>query len=108
MSKHEWFAAGSKILVKLEKVEELSKGGIVLSGHTSLAQKRAAQKATVVHIGQNAFTGYKDETPWCKVGDKVFICKYSGEDLLDIEPDEIYRVIQDEDILAVHSKRNMK
>ena len=64
-------------------------------------EQRATQEAYVVAIGPTAFKAFDDGLPWCKVGDCVLICKYSGDDLDDVEEDEIYRVINDRDIEAV-------
>ena len=95
--------AGHRVLVKLKAYEEKSAGGILLCSDTKLkdAQKRATQEATVIEIGRTAFKAFDDGHPWCAVGDKVLIAKYSGEDREDQETGDIYRLINDEDIFAV-------
>lgn len=96
---------GCKIIVKLKKTEKVkevkSEGGILLEFKTErqvTQEAYATQEARVVAIGPAVCEDY---TKGLKVGDLVMICKYSGEDKSDIEDDEIYRVINDNDIHAV-------
>lgn len=99
---------GHRVLVKLVKTEDekikYSEGGLIIeikNNKTLEAEKYATQEAYVVDIGHSAFKIFGDGTPWCKKGDLVLIAKYSGEDRADIEEDEIYRIINDENIFAV-------
>lgn len=94
---------GDRVLVRLKPVEEVSKGGIILHGTAKSAEKEqyAVQEAYVVRVGWDAWVLLGSGKPWCKVGDCVLIKKYSGEDLDDIEDGVLYRVISDEDIVAV-------
>jgi len=99
---------GHRVLVKLVKPEEekitKSAGGIIVGikdNKTLEAEKHAMQEARVIAIGHSAFKIFGDGTPWCKVGDLVLIAKYSGEDRKDIEENEVYRIINDENIFAV-------
>lgn len=103
-----YIPAGFRVLVKLKKVNEAkeikSAGGIVMEIKENKkinAEKRATQKAYVIAVGKTAWKGYDDGHPWAKVGDCVLICKYSGDDLDDVEEDQIYRIISDRDIEAV-------
>lgn len=104
-----WYEpCGFRILVELKQVDEelevKSDGGIVLQVKTKSkikAEQKATQEAYVRAIGPTAFKAFDDGQAWCKVGDCVLICKYSGDDLDDIEEDKVYRVIADRDIQAV-------
>jgi len=95
--------------VRLKKFEEIKEvksegSGIILEikKESKLnAEKYATQEAEVMALGHTAFKAFDDGEPWCKVGDKVMICKYSGDDRTDIEDGEIYRIINDEDIQAI-------
>lgn len=100
--------AGHRVLVKLitpkDEVEEVSESGIVLAikdKRTRNAEKYATQEAYVVSLGINAFKAFDNGDPWCKVGDKVLICKYSGENRDDIEDGQVYRLINDDDIHGI-------
>ncbi len=63
-------------------------------------EKFATQEAIVMEIGYSAFKDYGDGRPWCSVGDKVKIVKYSGDDMTDIEEGEIYRAINEIDLIG--------
>lgn len=106
---------GYRVLVKLKKVEqelvEKSEGGIITQVKTKSRvdlEQRATQEAYVVEIGSTAFQAFDDGKPWVKKGDCVLICKYSGDDLLDIEEDSVYRIINDKDIEAVFPDERVK
>ena len=94
---------GHRVVVKLKKIaeEEVSDGGIIIAhqaGHMS--RQRAMQEAYVEAIGQTAFKDFGGD-PWCKEGDLVLIVRHSGEDRIDEESGDVYRVINDEDICAI-------
>lgn len=99
---------GFRVLVKLKKIvpelEKKTEYGIIYELSTDQKEKlkqRATQEAYVMALGPTAFKGFDDGHQWCKVGDLVQICKYSGDDLKDIETDEIYRIINDADIQCI-------
>lgn len=100
--------AGHRVLVKLKKIDEQkevkSEGGLILEikeNKKIKAEKRATQEARIISLGPNAFKAFDDGQPWCKEGDLAMICRYSGDDLEDIEDGEIYRIINDEDVQAI-------
>lgn len=90
---------GDRVLVKLKPPEQ--KGLIIQTRTTVEQEKYATQEATIVWIGKGAWKQCGDGSPWAEVGDKVLICKYSGEDREDIEPGEVYRMISDENVYGV-------
>ena len=101
--------AGFRVLVKLKKVaqeeEQKTESGIIVKVKTKSyieREQRATQEAYIMDLGPSAFKAFDDGQPWCAVGDCVLISKYSGDDLDDIEEDEIYRIINDRDIEAVY------
>ncbi len=90
---------GFRVLVELERLEEVSDGGIVLAREDGGVREQSGQEmATVVALGPSAFKGFDDGTPWCEVGDKVRIARYSGNVIED--GDKFYSIINDEDIYA--------
>lgn len=96
--------AGHRILVKLKEVEkeEFSKGGIILErGHDQDRRQKATQDALVIELGPTAYKAFDEGQPWCKAGDWVKISKYSGEDYTDENTKEVFRILNDEDVLAV-------
>ena len=91
-----------RVLVQLEPVEETTKGGIIISSSDTRKREQVAQEtATVVKIGPTAFKDFGDGTPWCKEGDKVKIVRHSGNIIKDPDSDNMYSVINDEDIYAI-------
>ena len=98
--------AGYRVLVRLKKtdkkVDEVSEGGIILETNVDVeAHQYATQEAYVEKLGITAFKSFDEGDPWCKVGDLVLIAKYSGENRKDLKTGEIYRVINDQDIIAI-------
>lgn len=88
---------GYRVLVRLKEVEEVTESGIIVHTMDSSKREQAGQiEATIVELGKDAFTGFGDGTPWCKVGDKVLIARYSGT-----LRDDTLSIINDEDILSV-------
>lgn len=107
-----WEPAGHRVLVRLKLEEEVkevvSKGGIITEIKDNKIierEKYATQEAHVVTLGMTAFKAFDDGEAWCKTGDLVLICKYSGDDRKDPDTGDIYRIINDEDIMAVHREK---
>jgi len=101
-------APGYRILVKVKplekKAEVQSKGGILLEIKTDAQLKReqeAVTEAYVVDVGPSAFKAFDEGKPWCKIGDCVLISKYSGTLVDGVEEGSVYRMINDQDIIAV-------
>jgi len=93
---------GDRILIKLRSVEEKSTGGIVLHAGSDLEREKYAQtEAEVVALGPDAYREF--EGNWCEVGDHVLVTRYAGEAKTDPDTGEIYRVINDVDVLGIIS-----
>ena len=65
-----------RVLIELDKVENVSKGGIHIPKEVMESEQRGEYKATVVGIGELAWRDlYQhsgvDFSPPCKVGDRV-------------------------------------
>ena len=95
---------GHRLLVKPLVLEEVSVGGIIISGATLDMERLAQMRGVVIEMGN---TAYADQSqPWCKVGDLITFGKYSGliykgkETLDKLE----YRVINDLDVVAIHKE----
>lgn len=94
--------AGHRVLIKKKVVETTTKSGlIVVTEDKKESLQVAGQYGYVVALGPNAYKDFSDGTPWCKVGDLVYLTKYSGEWKKDEETDEYLQIINDEDVLAV-------
>lgn len=100
MSESKILPTGGHVLVKPEKVEEVTKGGIILTQTTRDSEQAAATIGTIVAIGPSAWKDLDDGTPWCKLGDKISYAKYAGVSMKGAD-NESYVLINDNDILSV-------
>lgn|ERR1035437_2326710 len=97
-------AVGFRVLVDPDPVEEVSKGGIILSVDKRM-EAGATQAGKVLDIGPEAFraynraAGFKEYFPWCKVGDRVSFARYAGKWVTENKHD--YLLVNDEDIVAI-------
>ena len=96
---------GDRVLIKPRDLEKKSKGGIILNyGDQENVYKMATQEGTIVDIGPEAYSEYKE--PWVKVGDQVIFAQYSGKFVEDPETEEKYIVINDIDVQLVIVEAN--
>lgn len=93
-----------KALVKPIKVDEKTKGGIILPDEHKDRQQFAQMEGLLVAVSPLAFT-YADKADWGehpkpKPGDKVMFAKYAGAAVKGRDGED-YRIINDKDISAV-------
>jgi chaperonin GroES len=91
-----------RVLVKPEKVEEKTQGGIIIPDQTKDRDQYAVVKGTLVSVSPLAFT-YADWPEGSRVpqpGDRVAYEKYAGA-LMKGNDGEDYRVVNDRDVHAV-------
>jgi len=91
---------GWRILVLPFRMDEKTKGGILMGAETLDRQQVASQCGNVLAMGTHC---YKDKErypdgPWCKVGDWVIFARYAGS-RIQIEGGEI-RLLNEDEILA--------
>lgn len=93
---------GYHILVAMPKVEEATKGGVLLPTDLRSKEDIASIVAQVVTIGRDAYPDtdarFKDGA-WCKEGDWVVLSKYTGH-RFEYDGCEL-RLINDDSVLAV-------
>lgn len=94
---------GHRVLIIPDVVEEKTAGGIILAQTTKERDQQATMRGTIAEVGINAWKAFDDGTPWAKAGDRVIFRKYAGEVIK--EGDKEYRVVNDEDCLAVIKER---
>jgi len=88
---------GDRIVVKPLEAENKSKGGIVLPD----TAKEKPQEAKVVAVGKGkVLESGALQAPEVKVGDKVIFGKYSGNEFVTKEGEELL-ILREEDILAI-------
>lgn len=86
---------GHRILLQMDKIEEVSKGGIVLARSQTDREQGSAVIGTVLEVGTDAWYD-KPSHEWAKKGDRVMIAKFAGAAI-----DDLLRFINDEDILGI-------
>ena len=90
-----------RVLVRPDKVEEVTKGGIILAPTITEKEQFATVKATLVAAGVNAFAEAKANPAFTAPGpgDRVMIAKYGGVNIKG-DDGEDYRLMNDDDIVA--------
>ena len=91
---------GWRIIVLPFRMDEKTKGGILMGAETLDRQQVASQCGNVLAMGTHC---YKDKErypdgPWCKVDDWVIFARYAGS-RIQIEGGEI-RLLNEDEILA--------
>jgi chaperonin GroES len=91
---------GWRLLVLPFKMNEKTKGGVILNESTLERQQVASQCGNVLAMGSEC---YRDKDryptgPWCKVGDWVLFARYAGS-RINIEGGEV-RLLNEDEILA--------
>ena len=91
---------GWRILVLPFKMNEKTKGGVIINESTLERQQVASQCGNVLAMGSEC---YRDKEryptgPWCKIGDWVVFARYAGS-RIEIEGGEV-RLLNEDEILA--------
>lgn len=111
---------GWRIMVKPQDVTEQIKENLGLKENLTIEipefikerHERATMSGEIVGVGEWAFKAYfrstNGETFECpvKVGDNVTFSKYSGQQWTDPDTDEMFFILNDEDIHTVSRKGN--
>ena len=107
---------GPRVLVKpdVEKVdpvyEAARRAGLeVRKTNDEIREEQAVTLGTVLQIGNGCWQApVGDGTPWCGVGDYVIYAKHAGRFVENPDvKDELFLLLNDEDILGVVSKENV-
>lgn len=69
----------------------------------ALRENASMDRGIVISIGETAFRDYGIESP-IKVGDYITFAKFGGKEVTDPANDEVYVVINDEDVVAILTK----
>ena len=91
---------GWRLIVLPFKMDERTKGGIIMNETTLEKQQVASQCGNVLAMGPQCYTDKEryPEGPWCKVGDWVIFARYAGS-RIQFEGGEI-RLLNEDEILA--------
>ena len=91
---------GWRLIVLPFKMDERTKGGIIMNETTLEKQQVASQCGNVLAMGPQCYMDKEryPEGPWCKIGDWVIFARYAGS-RIQIEGGEI-RLLNEDEILA--------
>lgn len=84
-----------RVVIRAQKAEETTKGGIILAG----SAKEKPQVAVVVAVGPGGMVDGNEVQMTVKVGDKVIAAKYAGTEV-KLDGEECL-IVRQSDILAV-------
>lgn len=90
---------GGHLLVLPEKVEAMTKGGIIIPESTREKEQQAATIGKLIAIGPTAWKDIDDGSAWAAVGDKISYGRYAGVSMTGGDG-EAYVLINDNDVLA--------
>jgi len=93
-----------KVLIRPKKVEDKTKGGIIIPDDSKDREQFAQMEGELVAVSPLAFT-YANVTEWNgsakpKVGDRVLFAKFTGAKVTGRDGQE-YRLTNDKDVAAV-------
>jgi chaperonin GroES len=91
---------GWRMLVLPFKMNEKTKGGVLLQQETIERQQVGSQCGNVLAMGPDCYNDKNRflQGPWCKVGDWVVFARYAGS-RIEIEGGEV-RLLNDDEVLA--------
>ncbi len=95
---------GNRVLVRLFKPEEKTKGGVFIPETTRGRELHGQQHGTLIRMGSNAFRDWGDGADKPAVGDTVLFTRYAGQTgFADSSEDDkdTHRIINDEDVTGV-------
>lgn len=89
------------VVVELDNVEQVTKGGIILAPQSVDREKLSAEEGVLVAVSPHAFT-YADWPEGARkpeVGDRVLIAKFAG---IQRDRDGVsLKIVKDKDIIAI-------
>lgn len=100
-----WEPVEFNCVVRVDKIQEKTKGGIFLPDEAKEADKHSSTEAELIAVSPVAFTyeTWPDDSAKPKAGDRILMAKYAGS-MIKNDADTDYRIIKDKDILAVRVK----
>lgn len=92
-----------KVLIKPDKIEEKTKGGIIIPDDAKDKEQAAATAGEIIEVSPLAFSydEWPDEKAKPHVGQRVAFSRYAGISAKGIDGED-YRLINDKDVAAVY------
>lgn len=90
-----------KVIVKVDKLEETTEGGIIMPPEVLEREQMGHTRGVLIEIGGNSFEDFKPPIP--QRGQRVMVARYAGLLFTGADGKE-YRVVQDKDIVLILEK----
>lgn len=98
---------GHRVLVKPLDITDIDptyssakKAGLYVPEQEKEREQNAVDRGTIIQIGATAHTDF-DGDLWFNTGDTVMYARYSGKKVNDPATEEIYLILNAEDVLCV-------
>lgn len=92
------YPKGQRVLIRPDRLKEtMGESRFIVPDHILEQHDQAAQTATLVAVGDDAWTDYAQ--PFAQIGQRIMFAKFSGLNVPGKDGEE-YRVINDTDITA--------
>ncbi len=92
---------GPRVLVLPDIVQEKINGIVVMSPTELKREQMAQTEGVVVEVGPGCWPG---QPSWCAVGDRIIFAKFAGLQSAGLDK-QIYRLINDEDVVALKQEK---
>lgn len=99
-------AVGHRLIVLVDEIsggEKQQKEGDIIVTHSTddfEREREFQERGVVVDIGPSAYNLSHHDGAWVECGDHILYKKYEGHKFLDKESGSLYRIINDEDVIA--------
>jgi len=97
-----------KVLVLIDQADEMTRGGLFVPPSSQETQQFKMQKATIIASGDMAFAEIfsEEERELAVNGARVLINSYAGSVIHSGDRRNMYRLLNDKDILAIIEKES--
>lgn len=99
---------GHRVLLEVKEAELETEWGFEIVSDKKL-EDAAMTEGVLVAMGDQAWKAFGPEfsgKPWAKIGDRVYFSRYSGNVITDPDTEKQYKIMNDEDIIAVVSTKD--
>jgi len=102
---------GHRVMVKLHQLEDYDpvfksakQAGFELPEFSRRKEETIIDTGVVVRVGKTAWKAFDDGHAWCEVGDTIAYARHSGKKVKDPDTEEVFLILNDEDVVAIIRK----
>lgn len=96
---------GYRLMVRVREVEKQTEGGLILVEETLKKEEAVEMRGVVIAMGPDCY--HDKPSVYCAVGDDIIFAKYAGLKYTGADGNE-YRILNDEDVVAVLNSQLVK